>query len=40
LPVGIEGQHGIELNCSQLNRLLSGLDLKNGRRRKRYRRVG
>ena len=39
-PVGIEGQHGVELNCSQLNRLLSGLDLKNGRRRKRYRRVG
>ena len=40
LPVATEGQAGVELNCSQLNRLLGGLDLKNGRRRKRYRRVG
>lgn len=40
LPVATEGQEGVELNCSQLNRLLGGLDLKNGRRRKRYRRVG
>ena len=41
LPVATEGEQGVELNCSQLNRLLGGLDLKNGRRRrKRYRRVG
>ena len=40
LPVATEGEQGIELNGSQLNRLLGGLDLKNGRRRKRYRRVG
>jgi transposase len=40
LPVATEGQEGVELNCSQLNRLLGGLDLNNGRRRKRYRRVG
>ncbi len=40
LPVATEGEQGIELDCSQLNRLLGGLDLKNGRRRKRYRRVG
>jgi transposase len=40
LPLGIEGQDGIELNCSQLHRLLNGLDLKNRRRRKRFRRVG
>jgi transposase len=30
---------GIELDYSQLVRLLGGLDLKTGRRRKRYRRV-
>ncbi len=40
LPVATEGEQGIELDCAQLNRLLGGLDLKNGRRRKRYRRVG
>jgi transposase len=40
LPVATDGEQGVELNCSQLNRLLGGLDLKNGRRRKRYRRVG
>lgn len=40
LPVATEGQAGVELNYSQLNRLLGGLDLKNGRRRKRYHRVG
>jgi transposase len=40
LPVATDGEPGVELNCSQLNRLLSGLDLNNGRRRKRYRRVG
>jgi transposase len=40
LPVPTEGEPGVELDCVQLNRLLGGLDLKNGRRRKRYRRVG
>ena len=40
LPVPTEGEQGVELDCAQLNRLLGGLDLKNGRRRKRYRRVG
>ncbi len=40
LPVPTAGEPDIELNSSQLNRLLGGLDLKNGRRRKRYRQVG
>ena len=40
LPVATGGKPGLELNCSQLHRILSGLDLRNGRRRKRYRRVG
>ena len=31
---------GIELDYKQLVRLLGGLDLQTGRRRKRYRRVG
>ncbi|MHC4179425.1 MAG: IS66 family insertion sequence element accessory protein TnpB [Planctomycetota bacterium] len=31
---------GIELDYGQLVRLLGGLDLRTGRRRKRYRRVG
>lgn len=31
---------GIELDERQLNRLLTGLDLRTGRRRRRYRRVG
>ncbi len=31
---------GIELDYCQLVRLLGGLDLRTGRRRKRYRRVG
>ena len=31
---------GIELDYKQLVRLLGGLDLRTGRRRKRYRRVG
>ncbi len=38
LPEAVEGEHGVEMNGSQLNRLLGGLDLKNGRRRRRYRR--
>ena len=41
LPVATEGEQGVELDCSQLNRLLGGLDLRNGRRRRwPYRRVG
>jgi transposase len=40
LPSLIDGEAGIELNCQQLNRLLGGFDLKNGRRRRRFRRVG
>jgi hypothetical protein len=39
LPVATEGEQGVELTCSQLNRLLGGLDLKNGCRRRRHRRV-
>ena len=31
---------GIELDYSQLVKLLGGLDLRTGRRRKRYRRIG
>jgi len=33
-------KEGIELDYSQMVRLLGGLDLRTGRRRKRYRRVG
>ena len=33
------GAEGVELDYSQLVRLLGGLDLRRGRRRKRYRRV-
>jgi transposase len=39
LPVAAAGDQGIELNSRQLNQLLEGLDLRNGRRRRRYRRV-
>jgi hypothetical protein len=39
LPVATEGDQGVELNSHQLNQLLDGLDLRNGRRRRRYRRV-
>jgi transposase len=31
---------GMELSYSQLVKLLGGLDLRTGRRRRRYRRVG
>ncbi len=40
LPVATDGDQGVELDCRQLNQLLGGLDLRNGRRRRRYRRVG
>ena len=33
-------EEGIELSYAQLVQLIGGLDLKTGRRRKRYRRVG
>jgi transposase len=33
-------QEGVEIEYSQLVRLLRGLDLQTGRRRKRYRRMG
>jgi hypothetical protein len=34
------GAQGIELDDDQLEKLLGGIDLKSGRRRRRYRRVG
>jgi len=34
-----QDQEGIEIEYSQLVKLLGGLDLKTGRRRRRYRRV-
>jgi len=40
LPKSTRDEPGIELDERQLNRLLTGLDLRTGRRRKRYRRVG
>ncbi len=40
MPAATEGAQGVELDGRQLHHLLSGLDLRNGRRRKRYRRVG
>ena len=39
LPKPTSGEQGVELDERQLNRLLRGLDLRTGRRRKRYRRV-
>ena len=33
-------EQGIELNDDQLIKMLDGLDLRSGRRRRRYRRVG
>jgi transposase len=39
LPWSTAGEQGIELDECQLNRLLTGLDLRTGRRRRRYRRV-
>ena len=39
LLTAANGEEGIELDYSQLVKLLGGLDLRTGRRRKRYRRV-
>ena len=39
-PDTTDDAKGIELDCSQLSKLLGGIDLRNGRRRRRYRRVG
>lgn len=39
LPVATEGDQGVELSCKQLTQLLEGMDLRNGRRRRRYRQV-
>jgi transposase len=33
-------EQGIELDYAQLTKILGGFDLRNGRRRRRYRRVG
>ena len=38
LPSAESQQQGIELNCDQLTKLLGGIDLGNGRKRRRYRR--
>jgi transposase len=40
LPRSAAGEHGVELDERQLKRLLTGIDLRTGRRRRRYRRVG
>jgi len=39
LPIATSAAQGIELDSTQLNNLLGGIDLKTGRRRKRYRRA-
>jgi transposase len=39
VPSAESNAQGIELNESQLDKLLSGIDLRTGRRRKRYRRA-
>jgi len=39
MPVAASDEQGIELEHAQLAKLLEGIDFKNGRRRKRYRRV-
>jgi transposase len=38
LPVAESREQGIELSCDQLTKLLGGIDLRNGRKRRRYRR--
>ena len=40
LPSTARGEQGVELDECQLNRLLTGVDLRTGRRRRRFRRVG
>ena len=40
LLTSTNGEEGIELDYSQLLKLLGGLDLKTGRQRRRYHRVG
>ena len=39
LPSAASHEQGIELEYSQLTKLLDGIDLTTGRRRRRYRRV-
>jgi len=39
-PEAASEEQGIELDYSQLTNILGGVDLRNGRRRRRYRRVG
>ena len=39
LPIAASGAQRIELDATQLNNLLGGIDLRTGRRRKRYRRA-
>ena len=38
MPAGANDKPGIELDYSQLTKILGGIDLGSGRRRKRYRR--
>ena len=38
MPAGRSDRPGIELDYTQLTKILGGIDLRNGRRRKRYRR--
>ena len=40
LPRFVNSEQGIELDERQFRRLLTGLDLRTGRRRRRFRRVG
>ena len=40
LPKPSDDEQGIELDDAQLVQLLGGLDLRTGRRRRRYRRAG
>ena len=40
LPRSARGEQGVELDERQLNRLLTGLDLRTGRRRRRFRSAG
>ena len=40
VPCIAHGERGLELDERQLKRLLTGLDLRTGRQRRRYRRVG